>query len=61
MEEAYALGFEEFFNNKNLPGVILVEWAENVPDLIQKPYTKVTFEKINDNERKIVLEDIKWT
>lgn len=59
VEEAYALGFEEYFNNPT--GVILVEWAENVPGLIQKPYTKIVFEKIDDEKRKITLEEIVWT
>ena len=57
-DEAYALGFEEYFDAKNLPGVILVEWAENVPGLIQKPYTEICFEKIDDEKRKITLEEI---
>ena len=58
-DEAYALGFEEYFNPQNLPGAILVEWAENVPGLIQKPYIKITFEKISDEKRKIIVEEIK--
>ena len=59
LEEAYMLGFEEYFDNKNLKTVNLVEWAENVPGLIFKPYFKVSFKKINDNSREITVEEIK--
>ena len=58
-EEAYMLGFEEYFDNKNLKTVNLVEWAENVEGLIRKPYFKVSFEKIDDNKRNIIVEEIK--
>lgn len=58
VDEAYALGFEEYFDTSNLKGICLVEWAENVENLILKPYTKIIFNKVNDNEREIILEDI---
>lgn len=58
VDEAYALGFEEYFDNTNLKGICLVEWAENVAGLISKPYHKITFNKISDNEREIILEEI---
>lgn len=57
-DEGYALGFEEYFDNKNLKGINLVEWAENVEGLISKPYQKITFNKLSDNEREIILEEI---
>lgn len=60
VDEAYALGFEEYFDTSNLKGICLVEWAENVENLILKPYTKITFNKVNDDEREIILEDIVW-
>ena len=58
VDEAYALGFEEYFDNTNLKGICLVEWAENVAGLISKPYHKITFNKISDNEREIILKEI---
>ncbi len=60
VSEAYALGFEEYFDNTNLKGICLVEWAENVAGLISKPYHKITFNKLSDNEREIILEEIVW-
>lgn len=59
VEDAYGLGFEAYFNHKNLPGVIVVEWAENVEGLIKKPYTKIEILKESENSRKIIIEEIK--
>ena len=58
-EDAFMLGFEEYFDSNNLKTVNLVEWAENVEGLIHKPYFKITFEKIDDNTREISVEEIK--
>lgn len=59
LDEAYMLGFEEYFDSKNLKTVNLVEWAENVPGLIFKPYFKISFEKIDDSSRQIIVEEVK--
>lgn len=59
VEEAYGLGFEIYFNHKKLPGIVIVEWAENVKGLIKKPYIKIDFKKEDENSRKIIIEDIK--
>lgn len=59
IDEAYTLGFETYFDHANLPGIIAVEWAENIPGLIKKPYTKITFLKKDDNKREIIIEEIK--
>lgn len=58
-EEAYGLGFETYFNHKNLPGIVIVEWAENVKGLIKKPYTEIQIIKESENSRKIIIEEIK--
>ncbi len=58
-EEAFALGFETYFNHKKLPGIVLVEWAENVDGLIKKPYIKIEISKESENSRKIIIEEIK--
>ena len=57
-EEAFGLGFEEYFDTNNLKGICVVEWAENTPNLINKPYILISFTKLSDNERKIVCEEI---
>ncbi|MDD4110370.1 MAG: tRNA (adenosine(37)-N6)-threonylcarbamoyltransferase complex ATPase subunit type 1 TsaE [Clostridia bacterium] len=58
-DEAFSLGFENYFNHKKLPGIILVEWAENVKGLIKKPYVTIELTKENDTNRKIVIKEIK--
>ena len=49
---------ESYFDNKNLPGIIVVEWAENVPGLIKTPYIQIQLLKISDNERQIIIEEL---
>ena len=58
-EEAIELGFDEYFKKND--GVVLVEWAENVSGLITPPTTKITIEKLSENQRKIKVEEILWT
>lgn len=55
-EEAYELGFEDYFNKND--GIVLVEWAENVEGLFSPPYTKITLSKISDTKREIKVEEI---
>lgn len=38
-EEAYELGFEDYFNKND--GIVLVEWAENVEGLFLLPTQKL--------------------
>lgn len=57
-DEAFALGFETYFNLSRLNGIVLAEWAENVEGLFKPPFTKITIEKMSDTERKIKIEEI---
>lgn len=54
-QEAFALGFEEYFNPKNLKGIVLVEWAENVQSLLPKEHYKVKLLRKSDTERIIEI------
>lgn len=56
MEEALAVGFEEYFDKSRLDGVCLVEWAENVEGLIPEADFVITIDKINDRTRKITIK-----
>lgn len=58
-EEARELGFDEYFDLKKLNGIVLVEWAENVKRILPAHYFKISFEKIDDEKRKISIEEIK--
>ena len=55
--EIYELGFNEFIGNTN--GVCCVEWFTQTPELFEnKKCLLVTLEKIDDDTRKITVEDI---
>ncbi|MCH5151374.1 MAG: tRNA (adenosine(37)-N6)-threonylcarbamoyltransferase complex ATPase subunit type 1 TsaE [Clostridiales bacterium] len=55
-QEVAILGLDEFFCDKN--GVAAIEWSENVADLLPKRYITVTIDKLDDNTRKITLQNI---
>lgn len=57
-EEARAVGFENYFDLLSLDGITLVEWAENTKGILPKKYIQVTLEKIDDEKRKIIIEQI---
>ena len=44
------LGFRELIYNS---GLVLIEWADLIPDLIPSEAMMIKFEHINENERKI--------
>lgn len=56
MEEALAVGFEEYFDKSRLDGICLVEWPENVEGLIDQVDLTITINKINDRMRKIIIK-----
>ncbi len=51
-EEAAILGLSEFFGK----GVCLVEWAQNVAELLPKGCKEVSIEKTGDETREITYE-----
>ncbi len=60
MEEAYAVGFEEYFDKSKLDGVCLVEWAENVDGLIKDVDYVINITKKDDFTRIFeILEEKK--
>lgn len=58
IDEALALGFEEYFDQNNLKGIVLVEWASNVQGLLPNEYYHIDFSKLSDEERKIEISYI---
>lgn len=52
--ELQNLNFEELVDNKN--NLILIEWPENVKDILPKNHLKIYFEFIDDKTRKITFE-----
>lgn len=55
-EEARAVGFENYFDLKHLDGITVVEWAENTKGILPKQFLEITFEKVDDDTRKIIIE-----
>ena len=53
--EFYEIGGDEYFEK----GICLIEWGEMIESILPKPYTKVTFQK-DDNDiniRKLIIEE----
>ena len=51
-EEATILGLTDYFNGDN---ICIIEWAENIKDVLPKDIKTVAIEKISETERKIIL------
>lgn len=53
-DEFYAIGGEDYFNNC----ICIIEWGELIDDILPKPYTKIVFQKLDDDIRKLSIEKI---
>ena len=51
-EDAERLGLTDYFGGNN---ICLIEWAENIEDVLPDNIKRVEITKISDNERKIIL------
>jgi tRNA threonylcarbamoyladenosine biosynthesis protein TsaE len=51
-EDAEGLGLTDYFGGDN---ICIIEWAENIVDVLPDNIKKVIIEKIDDNTRKITL------
>ena len=51
-EDALALGLTDYFNGDN---ICLIEWGENVKDVLPENCKTVDIIKISDNERRIIF------
>lgn len=53
-DEFYAMGGEEYFEN----GICIIEWGEQIEEILPKGYTKITFSKSekNENYRELKIE-----
>ena len=51
-EDAERLGLTDYFNGDN---ICLIEWAENIEDVLPDKIKTVKIEKIAKDERKIIL------
>lgn len=46
------MGGEDYFEN----GVCIIEWGEQIEEILPTGYTKITFCKESENERKLEIE-----
>lgn len=51
-EDAEALGLTDYFYQG---GICVIEWSENIKDVLPKNAKKVTIEKLDENKREIIL------
>ena len=51
-EDAERLGLTDYFGGDN---ICLIEWAENIEDVLPEKVKKVEIRKIGENERRIIL------
>ena len=60
-EELYELGFEDYINSKNSnfvkTGLTLIEWPENVKEILPKNCKEIILEKLGENKRKFTLKN----
>ncbi len=53
-EDLYTTGY---FDYLEMGGVLLIEWSENILSALNDDTVTVTIEKIDENTRKITIED----
>ncbi len=51
-EDAEALGLTDYFYSN---GICVIEWSENIIDVLPKKVIEVKIEKINEKTRKIII------
>lgn len=50
-DEFYAIGGEQYFED----GICIIEWGEQIKDILPKEYLHITFERDFENESKRIL------
>lgn len=54
--ELLELGFEDYFPSAD--GVTIVEWVEKAPSVLPTKYYQITFEKIDEDKRRMTFEEV---
>ncbi|MEE0859089.1 MAG: tRNA (adenosine(37)-N6)-threonylcarbamoyltransferase complex ATPase subunit type 1 TsaE [Acutalibacteraceae bacterium] len=55
-DDLYSIGFFDYLGN----GVLIIEWSENIENALPEEYIKITIEKGNsENERILTVEECK--
>ncbi len=60
-DELYELGFEDYIDSKNSKyvktGLTLIEWPDNVKNILPKQRIEITIEKLGENKRKFIIKN----
>ncbi len=51
-EDAERLGLTDYFGGEN---ICIIEWSENIYDVLPDKVVKVNIEKLGENQRKIII------
>lgn len=61
-EELYELGFEDYIDSKNSKfvetGLTLIEWPDNVKDILPKDRIEIVIIKLGDSARKFIIKNL---
>ena len=61
-EELYELGFEDYIDSKNSKfietGLTLIEWPDNVKDILPKDRIEIEIIKLGENVRKFIIKNL---
>lgn len=55
LDEMYDLGYEEYFYSE---GVVIIEWANIIEELLPKERVHIEIKKIENNSREIIIRAI---
>ena len=56
IDEILETGLTEYFGNDD--AVCVIEWAENIKQLLPKKYMQIRIEKLGEEQRKFVFENM---
>ena len=54
-DQLFNIGFDDYFD---YDGVLAIEWSENIADFFDENNITITFEKLDENTRKITIEGV---
>lgn len=58
VQETFEFGFDEIVSNQDKSNIVLIEWGENVKQLLNGEFYTVEIQKIDENSRRILIGKI---
>ena len=59
IDEILETGLTEFFGNKH--AVCVIEWAENISQIIPQKHIKISIKKLGETQREFQIENLEMT